>query len=69
MMTGVVGGFSGSLSTVSTFVAEILDKIEPIRVPGKELAWRRSGAFYALVTVIVGGLIPVCLSLWARWTH
>lgn len=67
--SGISIGFAGSLSTVSTFIAEVLDKLESIRVPAKGLdSWRRSGAFYAAVTIVVGAVLSLAISGWASWT-
>mmetsp|Transcript_46121 Transcript_46121/g.121603 ORF Transcript_46121/g.121603 Transcript_46121/m.121603 type:complete len:145 (+) Transcript_46121:3-437(+) len=48
-------GFCGCLSTVSTFIAEVVDKLPPVSAAGKGNTFFSSGIFYAVASV-VGGL-------------
>ena len=55
LLGAVADGGTGSLSTVSTFVVEVADKLPPIYVAGQGNSFVRSGPFYALASLL-GGL-------------
>ncbi|KAL1520994.1 hypothetical protein AB1Y20_022551 [Prymnesium parvum] len=58
-------GFCGCLSTVSTFIAEVADKLQPVSIPGKGNHFFSSGVFYAIASLCGGFAIGcVCYFPW-----
>lgn len=69
-ITSIALGFCGALSTVSTFVAEVNDRLRPIAVKGKASpTCTLSGFTYAMSTLIGGLIIGLATYGWSTWAY
>ena len=64
-------GFCGSLSTVSTFIAEVSDRLKPrterLKEGGAAPRCTCDGLTYALGTVVACASMGVCTYGWSQW--